>query len=393
MKTALGKVFRKEIRENYRDKRTLSSALIFGPLFGPVLFVAIMTLSLTRAIGGRDKPLELPVIGAEFAPSLIAFLEQENVVPVDGVATREEALDSVRSGEIDLALVIPREFSAQLRNATPASVEVITDESDAQAAARADRARRLISAWGHQIGALRLQARGINPSIMTGVRVEETDTSTPSGRSALILGMLTYFLLFSMLMGGMYLAIDSTAGERERGSLEPLLSLPVSRRQLIVGKILAACLYMLVSLAASLAAFVIAIKFIPLEKLGMTANFGPAVAAQAFAILAPFALLGASLMTVVASFTKSYKEAQSYVTIVMLLPTVPIIIAAVMTLRPSHWLMGIPSLSQHLLVTQLIKAEPLSVRFIATSEITTLVLGGMLAWLATWLYRREEILM
>ena len=285
MMSALANVFRKEVLDNYRDKRTLSSALLFGPLFGPVLFVAIMTLSLTRAMSDRDKPLELPVLGAEFAPSLIAFLEQENVIPVPGPATREEAIAAVRSGKHDLVLVIPREFSEQLRNAAPAMVEVITDESDSQAGPRAGRARALISAWGRQIGALRLQARGINPSIMTGVRVEATDTSTPSGRSALILGMLTYFMLFSMLMGGMYLAIDSTAGERERGSLEPLLALPVSRQHLILGKIFAACLYMLLSLAASLLAFVVAIKFLPLEQLGMTANFGLSVAAQAFAIL------------------------------------------------------------------------------------------------------------
>ena len=129
---------------------------------------------------------------------------------------------------------------------------------------------------------------------------------------------MTYFVLFAVLMGGLYLAIDSTAGERERGSLEALLSLPVARAALVGGKILATCAYMCLSLAISLAAFVVVFRFVPLERLGMSANLGAGTALEFFAICLPFVPLGAALMTLVASFTRSYREAQTYLTSVLL---------------------------------------------------------------------------
>jgi sodium transport system permease protein len=271
-------------------------------------------------------------------------------------------------------------------------VELIIDESNSRAQGDIRRARGLVRAWGQQIGTLRLQARGIDPAITRALQLQEIDVSTPTGRSAILLGMMSYFLIFSMLMGGMYLAIDTTAGERERGSLEPLLTLPVQRSTLIGGKILATCFYMSMSLAAALIAFSVSLQFLPLEKVGMTANFGPGVVASAFLILVPFTLLGASLMTVVASFTKSYKEAQSYMTVVLLLPTLPIMIAALLTVRPTLQWMAVPSLSQHLLVTDLIKDEALSPLFVATSVGSTLAVGIALTWLAMRLYHREGIL-
>jgi sodium transport system permease protein len=198
--------------------------------------------------------------------------------------------------------------------------------------------------------------------------------------------------MFAMLMGGLYLTIDATAGERERGSLEALLTTPVSRDTLIYGKILAACLYMLISLTITLAAFSICLKFVPLEELGMTTNFGPAVAAKMLLLAAPFVLLGASLMTVVASFTRSYREAQSWLTFVLLVPTMPIIVAGLLSVRSSMTLMMLPSMSQHLLMTSLLRDEPLPASYVLVSVTSTLVLGALLAWIAGRLYRRESIL-
>jgi sodium transport system permease protein len=382
----------KEVKDNFRDRRTLLSALVFGPLFGPVLFLGIMTLSLDQAISDSGKPLDLAIAGADRAPNLVDFLAQNNVEPEELAMDREAAMAAVKAGEHDQILYIPELYGEQFRGGIPARVELIIDESNNRATGDVRRARGLVRAWGQQIGTLRLQVRGIDPAITRAVQLQEIDVSTPTGRSAILLGMMSYFLIFSMLMGGMYLAIDTTAGERERGSLEPLLTLPVQRSTLIGGKILATCFYMSMSLAAALIAFSVSLQFLPLEKVGMTANFGPGVVASAFLILVPFTLLGASLMTVVASFTKSYKEAQSYMTVVLLLPTLPIMIAALLTVRPTLQWMAVPSLSQHLLVTDLIKDEALSPLFVATSVGSTLAVGIALTWLAMRLYHREGIL-
>jgi len=130
-------------------------------------------------------------------------------------------------------------------------------------------------------------------------------------------------------MGGLYLAIDSTAGERERGSLEALLSLPVARWSLVGGKVLATCVYMAISLALSLTAFVVVFRFVPLERIGMSANLGFSTALTFFIICLSFIPLGATLMTLVASFTRTYREAQTYLTTVLLVPTLPIAFASI----------------------------------------------------------------
>ena len=124
----------------------------------------------------------------------------------------------------------------------------------------ANQARQTLGAYGRIIAVTRLQIRGINPALVSPIVVQDVDVSTPAGRALLVLGMMTYFVMFAMLMGGLYLTIDATAGERERGSLEALLTTPIGRDVLIYGKILAACFYMLVSLAISLAAFSICLR-------------------------------------------------------------------------------------------------------------------------------------
>jgi len=204
--------------------------------------------------------------------------------------------------------------------------------------------------------------------------------------------MLSYFFLAALLTGGMNLAIDSTAGERERGSLEPLLCLPVLRDHLIIGKILAASAFMALSLALSLTTFYFTLRFLPLEELGMTPNFDLGVVVTAFFLLLPFALLGAALMTLIASFTKSYKEAQTWLTVVILAPTLPILVVSILMVRPSTLLMAIPSLSQHLLLVSLIKNEPINWLYVAISVIGTLSLGLLLTWISARLYRREGLL-
>jgi sodium transport system permease protein len=193
-------------------------------------------------------------------------------------------------------------------------------------------------------------------------------------------------------VGGFYLAIDTTAGERERGSLEPLLSLPVRRAELIVGKMLATSAFMSASLLLTLAAFGIVLEFVPLEALGMSANFGPRVILGIFGIMVTFVPLGAGLMTVVASFTRSNREAQSWLSVVMFLPIAPIVYAVVTGTKPTTALMAVPSLSQHLLATSLMRGDPLPGLHVAICAISSLAVGTLLVMLAIRLYRRETIL-
>ncbi len=393
MRTPILVVCRKEVLENGRDRRTVFSTLFFGPLFAPALFAVLINVMLSQALSSMDEVMELPIIGAEHAPNLVSFMGRYGLEPVDdGPTSLEAARAAVARGQYDIALAVDPDYPQAFRSGDDARVTLIVDRSETGATAASQRVRAVLDAYANQIGMLRLQARGLNPAVMRAVTIDELDVSTAAARSVLLLGMLTYFLLLATLAGGFYLAIDGTAGERERGSLEPLLTVPVGRSSLLLGKMAATICYMLLSLALTLVGFTIALKFVPLETLGMRANFDAVVALQTFLLLAPFTPLGAALMTLVASFTRSYKEAQTYLTLVLLIPTLPLLLASLLNVEPDLHLMWIPSLSQHLLVTALLKAEPLSLSYAVLSAGASIVLGAMLALLAIRLYEREALL-
>ncbi|MDY6949392.1 MAG: ABC transporter permease subunit, partial [Pseudomonadota bacterium] len=324
---AIWTVFRKEVLENLRDRRVIVSAFFFGVLLAPVVFGLTTTMVSRRAVENQDKPLNLPIAGAAHAPNLVQFLRENGVRVEDVQVTTDQAVTEVGAGQRDLVLFIGEDYGEALQSGEPAPLSLVVDTSNSRTAPSADRARQLLGAYGHQLAALRLMVRGINPQVIDPIGVHTLDVATPAGRSLLILGMMTYFCFMSMLVGGFYLAIDTTAGERERGSLEPLLGLPVRRSQLIVGKMLATSAFMSVSLLLTLAAFGVVLQFIPLEALGMSANFGPRVILTIFAVMATFVPMGAGLMTVVASFTRSNREAQSWLSVVMMLPIAPIMFA------------------------------------------------------------------
>jgi len=386
-------VCRKEILETARDRRTLFS-LLLGPLLGPLLFVAIINVAVSRNLSGLDQSLDLPIVGAERAPNLIAFLAARGLHQAAGagLTTLDDVAAAVGRGEHDVAVVIDERYAKDFGTAHAARVTVVFDRSKSRAQTKIQRVQGTLEAYSQQIGTLRLVAGGVSPSVLRPVLVDELDVSTPAGRSVLMLGVLTYFLLFATLTGGLHLAIDTTAGERERKSLEPLLTLPVTRASLLLGKMVATVCYMLVSLALTLVAFTVALKRVPLEQLGMSSTFDAGTALATFAILLPFAPLGAALMTTIASFTKTYREAQTYLTFILLVPTLPIMFAALLNVEAELKLMWIPSLSQHLLITSLIKAQPLDWTFVGISAASSLALGAVVGWVAIRLYEREAIL-
>jgi sodium transport system permease protein len=365
-----------------------------GPLLGPVLFAALISMTVSRNISSLDEVLMVPILGAERAPNLVAHLRARSIEPIahHDIANVEDAARLVSTGVYDVVLVIDTEFAQDFGTHRAARVALVFDQSKTRAGSRVGRLRSAVDSYAQQIGVLRLVANGADPTLLRPLVIDELDVSTPASRSALMLGVLTYFLLFATLTGGLHLAIDTTAGERERKSLEPLLTLPVARSSIIIGKMTATVCYMLTSLALTLVAFTVALRQLPLEQIGMSSNFGFATAAVAFALLCPFAPLGAALMTAIASFSKTYREAQTYITFVLLIPTLPLAFAAILNIEPQPKLMWIPSLSQHLLITTLIKDQPLAGSFVAISALSSLALGVLLGWLAVRLYRREAIL-
>ena len=392
MKYAL-RVFRKEFADSARERRALASALLFGPLFGPVLFAVIVGFSVNLGVDESSEPLEIPVIGAAGAANLVAHLGQRLIDADTRRFEDADALrDAVRAGDEKVGLLIDAGFGEALGDGAPARLWIVIDQSNASAQLPLQRLRAAIREYGATIGMQRLQLRGIDPNLARPFAVLTDDVSTPSGRSVLLLGMMTYFLLFAMLLGGFQVAIDTTAGERERGSLEPLLTLPVRRRDLVLGKVATAIVFMAFSLALAVTAFATAVQFMPLAKIGMTANLSPRACLLIFTAVVPFAVLGAGLMTFVASFTKSFREAQTYTSIAMTVPPLPVLFSIFNPLQPSLPLMPVPSLSQHLLVTSVIKGQGIEPTHLLVSAACTIAIGALCTWGAVRRFRSEKLL-
>jgi len=391
MRTLLA-VFAKEFLENLRDRRTLLSALLFGPLFGPLLFGLMVSRMLEQSVVESDVPLKITISGGHYAPGLIRYLEGRGVWLTQQELSEGEARAAVRNRRSQVVLLVPADYPRLFVDARPAPILLFADSSDSQTRKIADRAKAMLGSYGSTIAQLRLEMRGVSPLLSIPIAVNEVDIATPAGRAVVVLGFMTYFVLFALLMGGLYLAIDSTAGERERGSLEALLSLPVARSALVGGKILATCAYMCISLALSLTAFVCVFRFVPLERIGMSANLGFGTAVIFFGICLPFVPLGATLMTLVASFTRTYREAQTYLTAVLLVPTLPIAFASIYSLKTKSSLMIIPSLSQHLLMTSVLKDEPILMGDVLVSAAASLGLALLMFVLTARHWRRETML-
>lgn len=392
MNAVIGAVMVKEVRETLRDRRTLLTSLVLGPIFAPLFFVLILKLALARSVATQDELTPVTIANAAAAPNFVQQLRESGLTVTlkDGTETEIRGWIAEKDGLV--VLRVPDNFGERFTSGKPAAIELFSDGANSQAERRAHRVQDAIAGYSGLIGALRLQVRGISPAIVQPVVINYVDVSTPSARATLLLGMLSYVILLITLLGGLHLAIDATAGERERGSLEALLTVPATRAHLIYGKIAAAAVMMILALALVTTSIVVVLDYVPLETFGMSANFGADVAWRVFLTVLPFALVGAALLTVVASFTKSYKEAQSWLGVAMLVPTVPIAFAGVLSVQPSAALMLVPSLSQHLVIQGLMRGEPVPTGWMLLSVASTLALALALAWLAGRLYRREAIL-
>ena len=401
---AVWSVFAKEFLENLRDRRTVMTALLLGPLFGPIFFSLMLQLSLDRTRVGADEIIQLPTINGAAAPNLLAYLQAQHIriVPMDHDSTGRQELQVADRSEsarqliaqrtARLVLEIPAGYGASIEAGRPAAVRLYADSSRTGDERYAARVSAVLERYAQQIAMQRLTLRGVDPQLLAPVVVQRVDVSTPASRSLLVLGMMSFFMVLSMLTGGMYLAIDTTVGERERGTLEPLLATPAPRGQLVLGKMLATCAYMLLSLTLSTSALCIALGRIDLEQFGMSANLGPGTAIRIIAVMAPLIPLLAALMTLIAAWTRSAREAQAWLGILQLVPSVPLVFASLLNLAPRLALMPVPSLSQHFLVTQLLRAEPLDGLWLAASAGCTLLLGALLLVPVMRLYGSERVL-
>ena len=381
-------VFLKECVESLRDRRVLLNSMLLGPLLGPALFVILLRVTIARDLTQAEQPLPVVVIGAQYAPNLVAALEQSGVKALPPVTDVE---DAVRAQRVDIALRIPASYERDWRDGRPAQLELIYDSSRRETAAPLQRLRVMLEGYTRRTAAMRLMVRGLAPSLETPLIVASRDQATSQGRGALLFAMLPYFLILSALLGGMWLAIDSTAGERERASLEPLLINPVPRERILLGKVLATAAFSLASLTLSLFAFMAAGALLPVERLGMSFNLAPRVIAAILPLMTPLVLLLVVAQIFVTAFSRSVREAQTYLGLLQLVPVIPSVVMSLLPLKPQLWMYAVPLLSQQLSVMQLLRGETVAIDAVALSTLTTLLCALGVFYLARRSYRSERL--
>jgi sodium transport system permease protein len=343
-------VFAKEAVDGLRDRRSLVAALLYSFL-GP-LAVGVALDSLARR-ETREAPPEIAVSGSERAPSLVRFLESRGAVVIEAPADPSAA---VRAGDLDVALVVPEAYPKEFRAGRPAEIRILYDSSRRGAKARLDRTRGLLAEYGAQVRTQRLLARGLSPEAAAPVAAAEQDLASAASRAALALAMLPIFLLVAAFVGGMNVAIDGTAGERERGSLGPLLLCPVPAGSVALGKGLAVTLFGLLGVVMTLMFTLIVLGAAPAAAPGR-GGLEPAELPLLLAVLAPLAPLAGSLQMLVATLCRSYKEAQTYLSLLLLAPMVPGFATAFYGIEPAAGWSVVPVLGQQLLLERVLRGE------------------------------------
>jgi sodium transport system permease protein len=380
-------VLRKELTDALRDRRALVSIAI-SVLFAP----AIMAFAMNR-IADREREAEnirIPIVGMQNAPALVAWLGQQSGVQV--AAAFADAETSVRNQTEDVVLVIPREFAERFRSSRPAPVKIVADNSRNLARSKVDRVRRLMQRYGAEIASLRLTARGVSPAIVTPVQVEDVEVSSAQQRAAVILGVIPMFILVAAFTGGMQIATDATAGERERGSLEPLLVNPAPRGAIVAGKWLAATAAAMVTVILSALLCLLLLRFVPLQDLGVRFRLGPAQLAGILLALVPLCPLTAAAQACIATFARSFKEAQSYMAILIMAATLPAILGSLYPLTSSAWMYPVPMIGQYALLTNVIAGNSPGPSAFAAAAVTALLASALFLRVTTGLFRNERII-
>jgi len=375
----------KELRESMRDRRSLLSALLF-PLFGPLIVSLMLTQVLEQATETGERTL--PVLGAEHAPGLIAHLEQQDFVVVHGPTDADRA---VREGEQDVVLIIPSDYGKRFRDGQSASVQLVVDRSRNDTHAAIRQLQSALSAYGQRVGTLRLMARGVDPQLARPVSVVEIDQATPQKMAATFLNVIPLFVLLAAFVGGLYTATDCTAGERERGSLEALLLTPTSRRALLRGKWIATTVFSAATVILTYLTCAIALSQVPLDKLNISFELDAMQAVGVLTTVLPLCVFVAGLQVLVASFAQSVKEAQTYLSLMMLLPMIPGALLTISPLKSALWMMLIPVFGQQVLLMDALRGDTLSLEASGIAALLAILLGLLLTELAAHLHTRERV--
>jgi len=381
-------VFFKELKDALRDRRTWLVVLISSLVAGPasLLLIASIVSSAEESAARR----EVVIANAAKAPTLVNFLQRNGASVRDAPADfREELL----SGRLQNAVVvIPDDFGRRLASGEPIRLEVVFDETANRAQTAVRTTIALLQGFNREQGTQRLLARGVSPQVLQPLQIEEVNLAGSRARGAQLLFLVPWLALVGAVVGAISVAIDVTAGERERGSLEPLLMNPVSTASLVLGKwaVAASCSAAVVVL--TLVGFMVSMQFVSSENLAALMQFGTPEILLFLVLLLPFSAMVASLNMLAATYGRSHKEAQTYASYITMIVNFVPIIPLFLTVRDAPWQLLVPALGQQTVLMRALRGEAVAAVDILLPSAIALALTTAALLLQARLLRNERII-
>ena len=383
----MGVIALKEIVDLLRDRRTMIVTVITAMAAGPVLMLLVINLIAGQANKARD--LRLPIIGATHAPALVAFLQRQQVAILEPPADFES---KIKSGDLDIVLEIDAAFAARVAKGEPGVVHLIYDRSRDRALPTIYELEKLLRAYNREWGSGRLLLRGIGETVANPIAIEVRDLSTPQSSGALVLFLIAYYGLFAAVMGGMAAAVDTIAGERERTSLEPLLTTSVRPLELAAGKLASVVVLNACTVTLTLTGFYLILGFAPLPAVGIPFLFGLSELMKFLLVLAPLILLMPSVFLYLGARARSYKEAQSNVALLFFVASLAPIVQMFLQKKEPAWLSWVPVSGQYGLLSRVLRGEALPMEELLQSYAIPAMLTVVALLSVARLFAREAAL-
>jgi sodium transport system permease protein len=377
----------KEIVDLLRDRRTMIVTVITAMAAGPVLMLLVINLIAGQANKARD--LRLPVVGATLAPALVAFLQRQQVAILEPPADFE---NKIKSGDLDIVLEIDAAFPASVAKGEPGVIHLIYDRSRDRALPSIFELEKLLRAYNREWGSGRLLLRGIGETVANPIAIEVRDLSTPQSSGALVLFLIAYYGLFAAVMGGMAAAVDTIAGERERSSLEPLLTTSVRPLELAAGKLASVIVLNACTVTLTLTGFYLILGFAPLPAVGIPFLFGLSELMKFFLVLAPLIVLMPSVFLYLGARARSYKEAQSNVALLFFVASLAPIVQMFLQKKEPAWLSWVPVSGQYGLLSRVLRGEALPIEELLQSYAIPAMLTLVALVSVARLFARESAL-
>ncbi|HEX7764171.1 MAG TPA: ABC transporter permease [Cellvibrio sp.] len=367
-------VWRKEWLDALRDKKSLRMAFLM-PVYFVGVFVAYSLFIIhmnQQSRATNNEPIKLSIVGAEQLPALVDWL-QERGIQVE--AADEQAYQQVQNGQLGYALIVPDDVREKFATGESIELALVFDATNNKLQGALQFVRQQIWSWNGRIGSLRLLSRGISPAIVNPVVVRDLNVASDQKMGFFVMAILPMLLILTVFMAAVGFSADMTAGERERRSLESLLITPAASGAILLGKWLNSLSLTFMVIVVELTLLAIAFAYVPFKELGLRVHVTPLDLLVVLVALMSLAIVATALQFLISLFARSFKDAQTYMGLMIFIPMVPLFYTQFNPSAYADWFRWVPVLAQQLVVKDLLLGGDVPLLAFAQAWLVAVILA------------------